>query len=209
MTVHARIRALALAVTARGQICLLAVAGALTATLGAFALSGCGNTLQDQPIPHNALETFVLAPYPVYWLGASFHGMQITEASTDPSGSFTVAYGNCLEGGQNTCVAPLQVVTSPDNSFVPGEGSGARVHTSLRGVGAVVSDGGRAIAIPTGPVLLNVYAHTPALARAAAHTAVPINLPGAPGEALAAPLPDTGYSGHPLPAQIPPLIHRP
>ncbi len=150
---HARIRALALA-----------------ATLAALALPGCGNTLQDQPIPHNALETFVLAPYPVYWLGASFHGMQITEASTDPSGSFTVVYGNCLEGGQNTCVAPLQVITSPDNSFVPGEGAGARVQTSLRGVGAFVSDGGRAIAIPTGPVRAQrLRAHAGARARRGAH----------------------------------------
>jgi hypothetical protein len=182
---------------------------ALAATLGALALSGCGNTLQDQPVPHNALETFVLAPYPVYWLGASFHGMQITEASTDPSGSFTVAYGNCLEGGQNTCVAPLQVISSPDNSFVPGESSRAGMYTSLRGVGAFLSDGGRAIAIPTGPVVLDIYAHNPALARAAAHTAVPINLPGAPGEPLTAPLPNTGYGTRPLPAQIPPLIHRP
>lgn len=182
---------------------------ALAAALGALALCGCGNTLQDQPVPHNALETFVLAPYPVYWLGASFHGMQITEASSDPSGSFTVTYGNCLEGGQNTCVAPLQVITSPDNSFVPGEGSSARMYTSLRGVGAFLSDGGRAIAIPTGPVVLNVLAHTAALARAAARTAVAINLPGAPGEPLAAPLPSTGYGMRPLPAQIPPLIHRP
>ena len=182
---------------------------ALAATLAALVLSGCGNTLQDQPVPHNALETFVLAPYPVYWLGASFHGMQITEASADPSGSFTVAYGNCLEGGQNTCVAPLQVISLPDNSFVPGESDGVGVHTSLRGVGAFLSDGGRAIAIPTGPVVLDIYAHNPALARAAAHTAVPINLPGAPGEPLAAPLPKTGYGTRPLPAQIPPLIHRP
>lgn len=182
---------------------------ALGAALGALALSGCGDTLQDQPVPHNALETFVLAPYPVYWLGASFHGMQITEASSDPSGSFTVAYGNCLEGGQNTCVAPLQVITSPDNSFVPGESSHARAQTSLRGVDAFISNRGRAIAIPTGQVMLDVYAHTAALARAAAQTAVTINLPGAPGEPLAAPLPNTGYGAHPLPAQIPPLIHRP
>jgi predicted small secreted protein len=182
---------------------------AVAAALGAFALSGCGNTLQDQAVPHNELEALVLAPYPVFWLGAHFHGMQITEAGPDTSGAFQVTYGNCLEGGQNTCVAPLEVITSADNSFVPGEGGPGRVYASLRGVGALISDGGRAIAIPTGPVVVNVYAHTAALACAAAQTAVPINFAGAPGAPLAAPLADTGYATRPLPAQIPPLIHRP
>ena len=62
---------------------------------------------------------------------------------------------------------------------------------------------GRAISISTGGVVLDVYAHTPALARAAAQTAVPINAPGAPGEPLAAPLSNTGFGERPLPSQTP------
>jgi hypothetical protein len=181
----------------------------LAAALGAVALSGCGNTLQDQPVPHNSLETLMLAPYPVYWLGASFHGLQIMEAQADPSGAFQVTYGNCVEGGQSTCVPPLEVITSADNSFVPGEGSPARVYAPLRGVGAFLSNGGRAIAIPTGPVVMSVYAHTASLAHAAAQTAVPINFPLAPGAPLAQPLANTGYAARPLPAQIPPQLRRP
>ena len=177
---------------------------ALAAVLCAMCLGACGNTIQDQPIPHNSLESMLLAPYPVYWLGGAFDGLQITEASHDPSGAFTVQYGDCLEGGQSTCVPPLKVITSPDNGFVPGEGSHtSRTSTSVRGVSGYLAAGGEAISIATGGVILDVYARTPALARAAAQTAVPINSPGAPGAPLAAPLPDTGYGERPLPSQTP------
>ena len=141
--------------------------------------AACGNTLQDQPIPHNKLESLVLAPYPVYWLGGSFHGLAITEAARDPSGAFTVQYGDCLEGGQSTCV------TAAEDGHLSGQQLRARrrLHdprttASLRGVGGFVAERGKAIAIPTGGVVLDIYAHTPALARAAAATAVPINHPG-------------------------------
>lgn len=172
--------------------------------LCALCLGACGDTIQAQPVPHNSLESMLLAPYPVYWLGGAFHGLQITEASHDPSGAFTVQYGNCLEGGQSTCVPPLKVITSPDNGFVPGEGAHtSRTSTLIRGVRGHLAAAGDAISISTGGVILDVYAHTPALALAAARTAVPINSPGAPGDPLAAPLPNTGYGEHPLPSQTP------
>jgi hypothetical protein len=180
---------------------LLAV---LVAGLCALALGACGNTLQDQPIPHNQLESLILAPYPVYWVGGTFHGLAITEASRDPSGAFTVQYGNCLEGGQSTCVTPLKVVTSPDNSFIPGESSpAARAPAAVRGVHGFLAEHGDAISVPAGRVVLDIYARTPALARAAAQTAVPINYPVAPGTPLPAPLPNTGFGARPLPSQIP------
>ena len=96
------------------RLAALFMLGLCTLTVGA-----CGDTLQDQPISHTTLESLLLAPYPVYWLGGSFQRMAITEASEDPSGAFTVQYGDCAEGGQNTCVPRLRVVTSPDNSFIP------------------------------------------------------------------------------------------
>ncbi len=176
----------------------------LACVLCALALGACGNTIQDQPIPHNSLESLLLAPYPVYWLGGTFHDLAITEASRDPSGAFTVQYGDCIEGGQSTCVPPLRIVTSPDNSFVPGDGSStARTTTSLRGVSGFLAERGDAIAIPTGAVVLDIYAHTRALALAAAATAVPINFPAAPFSALPARLPDTGFGARPLPSQVP------
>ena len=176
----------------------------LACMLCALVLGACGNTIQDQPIPHNELESLMLAPYPVYWLGGTFHDLAITEASRDPSGSFTVQYGDCLEGGQSTCVTPLKIVTSPDNGFVPGEGSAStRTTTSLRGVPGFLAERGDAISIPTGGVILDVYARTPALALAAAATAVPINYPASPLSPLPARMPYTGFGSRPLPSQVP------
>jgi hypothetical protein len=180
---------------------------ALAATLALCAgvVGACGDTVQDQPIPHDALEALLLAPYPVYWLGRSFQGIAVTEAARDPSGAFSVQYGDCLEGGQGTCVPPLRVVTSPDNSFVPGA-SAPHSTRSIRGAPAVVAQRGRAIAIPTGGVVVAIYGLTPRLAAAAAQRAVPINASAEPGAPLPARLPDTGFGATPLPAQIPPPL---
>ena len=181
--------------------------GALAATLALCAgvAGACGDTVQDQPIPHDALEALVLAPYPVYWLGRSFQGIAVTEAARDPSGAFSVQYGDCLQGGQGTCVPPLRVVTSPDNSFVPGA-SAPHSTRSIRGAPAVVAQRGRAIAIPTGGVVVAIYGLTPRLAAAAAQRAVPINASAEPGAPLPARLPDTGFGASPLPAQVPPPL---
>jgi hypothetical protein len=167
-----------------------------------LALGACGDTLQDRPIPHNTLETLLVAPYPVYWLGHSFHGLAITEATHDPGGAFTVQYGDCVEGGQSTCVPALRVVTSPDNSFVAGGATPART-ARLRGVEAVIARDGQAIEIPTGGVVVGVYADSARLAAAAAQTLVPINELGTPGAQLPARLPDTGFGSTPLPSQVP------
>jgi hypothetical protein len=183
---------------------VLVIALCVMCAVCATDLTACGNTLQDQPIPHNELESLELAPFPVYWLGKQFAGYQITEAGRDPGGAFMVQYGDCLQGGQSTCVAPVEIVTSPDNSFIPGEGSGA-VHRAmtLRGLPGYFAEQGTAISLATGPVVLSVFAHTAALAHAAVQTAVPINFPGFPDSPLPERLPNTGYNSRPLPSQIP------
>src|SRR5690242_2885173 len=175
---------------------------ALALAACALTLGACGDTLQDRPIAHSALQTLLVAPYPVYWLGGSFRGMQITDAGRDPSGAFSVQYGDCVVGGQSTCVTPVQIVTSPDNSFVPGGPTPQRV-AALRGVQAFVAQRGRTIAIPTGGVVVSVYAQSARLATAAAGTLVPINDVGEPRAALPARLPDTGFGATPLPSQVP------
>jgi hypothetical protein len=175
---------------------------AIALGVGALALGGCGDTLQDRPIPHNTLEGMILAPYPVYWAGHSFRGKQITEATHDPGGSYTLQYGDCVEGGQSTCVAALKVVTSPDNSFVAG-GAAPELDTRVRGVAAVRTRNGQTIEIPTAGVVVGIYANSPTLAVAAAQTIVPINQIGAPGAPLPARLPDSGFGSTPLPSQMP------
>lgn len=182
---------------------MLAVYGAAAA----IGLGACGDTLQTRPMRERDLAHAAEEPaFPVYWLGRSFQGMRITRLDRDPSGAYIVEYGNCAQGGQDNCVPPLRVVTSPDNSFVPG-GLVKRTATSIRGRRASLVEGGRLLELATGTVVVSVFAQTPALARAAAQLMEPINQPGAPGTPLPAPLPDTHFDqipiGEPLNADQP------
>ncbi len=172
------------------------------AMLCALALSACADTLQDRPIPHNLLEDIVAAPFPVYWLGGSFDGMAVTEVAHDPGGAYTVRYGDCLEGGEGGCVPPVRVVTSPDNSFLPGGSTPSRT-TRIRGLDAVLAQAGRTIVIATAGVVVDIYASSARTAAAAAQTAVPINEVAAPEAPLPAALPNTGFGETPLPSQVP------
>jgi hypothetical protein len=183
-----------------GHLCRYAAAIALG--LCALTLGACGDTLQDQPISHKTLESLLLAPYPVYWLGGAFQGMAITEASHDPSGAFTIQYGDCTSGGQNTCVPRLRVVTSPDNSFIP---IGSQLHHTIRirSVVGVAIQRDETIELPTAGVVVSIYANNPRLASAAAEMIVPINDGGTPGGPLPSSLHNTGFAERPLPDQTP------
>jgi hypothetical protein len=183
-----------------------ALCAAVVAALCAVALCSCANTVQDEPIPHNILEGLIEAPFPVYWLGGSFDGMAVSEATHDPSGSYSVQYGDCLVGGQGTCVPPLRVVTSPDNSFLPG-GTTPSSRTRIRGVDALLAQAGTTIVVPTGVVVVDIYATSARTSAAAARTVVPINALGAPEAPLPAALPNTGFGEMPLPSQVPPPLH--
>jgi hypothetical protein len=175
------------------------------AALCAVGLCSCGNTLQTQPIPHNILEGLIVSPFPVYWLGRSFRGMEVTEAIQDPGGADSVQYGNCQQGGEGSCLPPLRVVTSPDNSFLPGGTIPSR-RTRIRGVSARLIQSGDTVVLATGGVVVDVYATTPAIARAAARTMVPINEVGSPEAPLPAALPNSGFAETPLPRQVPPPL---
>jgi hypothetical protein len=171
---------------------------------GVLTLSSCGNTLQDQPIASNLLEQLVMVrQYPIYWLGGSFRHMAITNVLRDPSGSFTVQYGDCFEGGQSTCVPPLSVVTSPDNSFQPSVARHTE-HILVRGVNGTLVQHRQTVEIPTGDVVVDIYANDPTTATDAAQTIVPINQPGLPGKPLPSPQPNSGFANQPLISQIPP-----
>ncbi len=181
-------------------LCVLAVCG--------LALCSCGNTLQERPIPHNILEGLIAAPFPVYWLGGSFEGMAVSEAAVDPSGAYSVHYGTCLRGGEGSCVTPIEVVTSPDNGFLPG-GSTKTSRARIRGVDALLARAGRTIVLPTSGVVMDIYATSARSAAAAARTAVPINEAGSPGAPLPPALPNTGFGERALPRQLPPPLHPP
>jgi hypothetical protein len=172
--------------------------------LCAVAMSACGDTLQDQPIAPQALESVIVkSRFPVYWLGFKFTGMRITGVTIDPGGAVTIHYGDCLVGGQYTCVTPVAVVSSPDNSFLPGTADASRV-VRVRDAATVVAQGGTTLETATGSVVVSVHARTPALAGAALATMAPVNKVGLPLAPLPAPAPDTGFDRVPLPSQIPP-----
>jgi hypothetical protein len=178
--------------------------GSLAVLAGCLlTLAGCGDTLQDQPIGPTPLESVIVnSRFPVYWTGLKFAGMRVTGVVSDPGGAVTISYGDCLLGGQYTCVAPLSLVTSPDNSFLPVGAAPRRTH--IRGVAASATQQGRTLTLRTGAVIVSVYARDAALARSAAQTMVPLNKAGVPGSALSAPLPDSGFDRIPLRSQVPP-----
>ncbi len=171
--------------------------------LGVLGLSACANTVQDRPTTPSVLESLVIQEaFPVYWLGGSFQGLPITHVGHDPSGAYEIQYGNCIVGGETVCVTPLQIVTSPDNSFLPGGGA-KQSAVLIRGVRGRSDLGGKALALATGDVVVDLYADKPALARAAAEAMAMINAPSIPGAPLAPPQPNTGYGELPLPSQQP------
>jgi hypothetical protein len=180
------------------------------AAVVAAGISACGNTLQVQPVPHNELEGMIQAPFRVYWLGGTFRGLAVQQVAHDPGGAYSVQYGNCLTGGQGTCKPPLLVVTSPENTFVPG-GSTSTRSARIRGLPAVEAQSGQVVMIPTGNVVVDILASDPRLARAAARNVVPINAPGGPDTPLPPSRPTNAYSGRPFNSQVPnPLrpLHR-
>jgi hypothetical protein len=178
--------------------------------LCAVALGACGDTLQDQPIAPQALESVIVkSRFPVYWLGFKFQRMRITGVTIDPSGAVTIRYGDCLVGGQYTCVTPISVVSSPDNSFLPGLAAGRAV--SVRSARVVSSQNGRTLAMATGSVVVSVHARDPAIASAAVATMAPLNKVGLPLQPLPPAVPDTGFDRVPIPSELPPgaTIPRP
>lgn len=177
--------------------------------LCALGLGACGDTLQDQPIGPGPLETVIVkSRFPVYWLGLEFEKMQITDVTLDPGGAVTIRYGDCVLGGQYTCVPPIAIVSSPDNSFIPGSAT-ATGSLPVRGAMASMARGGATLAIPTGGVVVSVYARNASLARSAVATMAPVNEAGLPGAHLPGAAPATGVDGVPLPSQVPPGVSIP
>lgn len=179
-----------------GVLSIVAVIGC------ALVLGACGDTVQDQPIGAAPFEDVIVNSHvPVYWVGLHFHGLAATNVREDPGGAVTVDYGDCVIGGQYTCVTPLQIVTSPDNSFIPS--APAKRPVTVRGLPAVMSPGGTTMSLATGPVVVSIYAQNAAVASAAAQAMAPLNEPGSSGAPLPAAIADTGFDRVPLHSQVP------
>lgn len=166
-------------------------------------LAACGNTIQSQPMSDTYLEQLVaFERFPVYWVGPSFHGLQLTSVTEDPGGAYTLQYGDCTVVSASNCLTPLEIVSSPDNSFLPSAEVEAKP-TRVRGVDALQRQGGRVLEMLTGPIAIDLRARSAYLARAAAQQMAPINELGQPAAALPAALPSTGYDRRVMEAQRP------
>lgn len=181
-------------------------AGTALACACVFAalLGGCGNTLQDKPVANIELEQMLqVQRYPIYWLGSSFDGLDLTSATADPGGAYALQYGNCFVGGQEACLTPLEVISSPEASFLPGAGAQHTKPTSIRGTKGMVAQNGEVLDVATGPVVVEIRSRKRMLAFAAAKQMVPINELGEPGATLPAAKPDRESEEKPLATQQP------
>lgn len=142
---------------------------------------------------------------PIYWLGLRFDGMALTNVSEDPGGAFTLQYGNCLSGGPATCRTALELITSPQSTFLPSAGEGTKPIV-MRGVRGLAAQHGAVIELRTGPVVVDVRATGAKVARAAAAAIVPVNAPGSEGQELAPARPGTSFTDEALPIQQPRTI---
>ncbi|HEY1688216.1 MAG TPA: hypothetical protein VGF95_05065 [Solirubrobacteraceae bacterium] len=163
---------------------------ALTLACGlAGLLDGCASTLQDQPVGNVALERLLeVQRYPIYWVGASFHGLKLTSALPDIGGAYTVQYGNCYVGGQEACLTPLELISTPESPFIPGIDTHDTETTTVRGVKAVIAERGEVVELKTSNAVIDIRARRRSIALAAAQAMVPINQLGEPGAPLPAAL---------------------
>lgn len=195
----ARARALVTAHTASVAV-ILACAGAL--------LAGCG-TGPPPPISSGNLAEAQTFPYfRVYWVGRNFEGNHL--AAVDGLKNYlatvgdSVYYGDCVQKkgifGGGSCALPLQVTTGVyklhSNKYL-----GPQSNALVRGVPAVLYNGGRTIEIYTGRVAVDVYSDTFEHAWAAAQKLLPVNADGSSSGPLPPPVYCPALFG-PQPAEL-------
>jgi hypothetical protein len=166
----------------RGALRAGLLAGAIGLAIGA---SGC-STSAPKPLTGVDLAEVQTFPYfKVYWAGPRFLGWPL--AAADGTRSYissigdSVYYGNCISGkglltGGN-CLLPLQV-TTVIYGIHSNQDLGAQKNVLLRGVPAVVYDGGHSIELYTERMAVDIFSSSYAHAVAAADQLYPINAPG-------------------------------
>jgi hypothetical protein len=173
-----------------------ALAAALAACVAAAAAGCGGGGGQPAPLGARALaeaQTFPL--YRVYWVGPRFGSHALIAADGlhgySSAGGENVYYGDCASGTSAAlgggCVLPLQITTTiyARHANAP---LGAQRNVLLRGVPAVIYDGGRSIELYSGRVAIDVYAEGLAAGLRAVSALRPLNAPGAAVGPLPAPV---------------------
>jgi hypothetical protein len=175
------------------------------ATLLAAALlvGGCAT---NQPAPLTVRELAEAQTFPfyrVYWVGPRFDSYSLVAADGRQNYSSgvgdSVYYGNCLPGKTSAldgggCELPLRVTTliytRQANASL-----GAQRNTLLRGVPAVIYNGGDTVELYSGRVAIEVFSDDLSEALRAIMALRPINAPGSAAGALPPPVYCPGLSG--------------
>jgi hypothetical protein len=162
---------------------LRTIAAALAAG-AVVALSGCGTHSPPPLSTHEINVARRFSVYDIFWVGRWFQGIPLTAADFrreyNPQLGLAVYYGDCKTKvsllGSGGCTLPLEIDTV---CYVQhhNDGLGPRHNSRIRGVPAVVFDGGKSIELYTDHVLIDVLADSPARALAAAKRLFPLNGP--------------------------------
>jgi hypothetical protein len=173
----------------RLRACLLA------SLLAAASAAGCANVAPPPPRSSELAEAQTFPFFRVYFVGPRFGARPLAAAdgihNYNAATGTSVYYGGCASGrgglGGNGCVLPLQVATLlyARHANAP---LGPQRNTVLRGVPAVVYDGGRSIELYTGRVAVDVYSEDLAAGLRAVAALRPLNAPGAAAGPLPAPV---------------------
>jgi hypothetical protein len=187
------------------------IAAPVAILLAAAVLAGGCATSQPAPITVRELAEAQTFPfYRVYWVGPRFGAYRLVAADGRENYASSVGdsvyYGNCLPGktsalGGGGCELPLRVTTliytRQANASL-----GAQRNTILRGVPAVIYNGGDTVELYSGRVAIEVFSDGLSEALRAIKALRPLNAPVSPGFGpLPPPVYCPGLSG-PQPAAV-------
>lgn len=179
------------------------VFGVATLVATCLLVSGCAN-VQPGPLGTGALAEAQTFPFfRVYWVGPRFGSEPLAAAdglrNYIPTAGDSVYYGDCATGkgaglGGSGCVLPLQVTTLvyARHANAP---LGAQRNTVLRGVPAVIFDGGDSIELYTGRLAVEVFSESLSDGLRAVSALRPLNAPGSATAPLPPPVYCPGLSG--------------
>lgn len=182
-----------------------------TALLALFACLLAGGCATAQPPALNVRELAEAQTFPfyrIYWVGPHFGSYHL--AAADGRNNYistfgdSVYYGNCVSGKTTAlgggCELPLQINTLIYTRHANAP-LGPQRNTLLRGVPAVIFDGGHSIELFSGRLMIEVFSDDLSEALRAVRALRPLNLPGSAARPLPPPVYCPGLSG-PRPAPV-------
>jgi len=170
--------------------------------LAVLALVGCGTGRPGQVHDYELASAQTFPFYRIYWVGPDFGGLPLSAvdglAGYISSVGDSVYYGNCVQSkgifGGGSCRLPLQVTTVIYHRH-SNQPLGPQHNILIRGVPAVVYDGGRSVELYSGHVAIDVFSDTFEHALRASQQLYPANAPGSSKGTLPLPVYCPGLYG--------------